>query len=85
VEQVLGAIGLEWDALFPDKPIEHGKRQRRPFLPDQVFEIARHEIAVAAICAGDMHANRSISDADYERMFLVVQRLNDIARSAYGR
>lgn len=85
VEEILGAIGLDWDSLFPPKPIEHAKGLRRPFIPAQVFDIVRQEIGVAAICAADLHASKTVSPSDYERLFLCVERLDDIARSAYGR
>ena len=85
VEQVLGAVGLGFDALFPERPIDHAPRERRPFLPADVFEIARVEIGVAAIIAADLHKTRAVSEADYERLFLVVARLGDIAGAAYGR
>ncbi len=85
VEAIVGAIGLELSDLFPDKPIEHGKRERRPFLPASVFEVVRLEIGIAVVIASDMHRNKTISEADFERLFVVVERLNDIAQAAYGR
>ena len=85
VDEVLGAIGLNFDALFPERPIEHAPRERRPFLPADVFDIARREIGIVAVLAADLHKNRTVSDADYERVFVAVERLNDIAGAAYGR
>lgn len=85
VEEVLGAVGLEFSALFPETPIAHALRERRPFLPQDVFEIARQEIGVAAIIVADMHTHRTISEADYERLLVCVERLNGIAEGAYGR
>jgi len=85
VESVLAALGLEFDALFPEKPIEHAPRERRPFLPHDVFKIARQEIGIAAVIACDMHKQREISEADYERLFLMVDRLNDIGMAAYAK
>lgn len=85
IESVLVALGLEFDALFPERPIEHAPRERRPFLPSDVFEIARQEIGIAAIIATDMHKQCEVSEADYARFFVVVERLNAIAGAAYGR
>jgi len=85
VESILAAVGLEFDALFPERPIEHARGMRRPFIPQDVFEIARREIAVVAVAAADMHKGRTISEADYERIFTAAERLDDIARAAYGR
>lgn len=85
VESVLDAVGLEFDALFPPKPIDFAKPERRPFLASDLFEIVRLEVGVVAVVAADMHANRTVSDADYDRIFLTVERLNEIAGAAYGR
>lgn len=85
IDEVLGAVGLTVNDLFPDRlPVNHGS-QRRPFLPTDVFDIARREIGVVAVVAADLHKNKVVSDADYERIFVAVERLNDIAGAAYGR
>ena len=84
-DEILGAVGLNFDALFPERPIENGKPERRPFLPADVFDIARREISVVAIVAADLHKNKVVSEADYERVFVAVERLNDIAGAAYGK
>lgn len=85
VEEVLAAVGLTFDALFPERPIEYGKPERRPFLPTDVFEIARFEISVVAIIAADLHKNKVVSEDAYERVFVAVERLHDISGAAYGR
>lgn len=85
VEHVLGTIGLTFDALFPERPIEYGKPERRPFLPSDVFEVVRREAGVVAVLAADLHKNKVVSETDYERLFVAVERLNDIAGAAYGR
>jgi hypothetical protein len=85
VEEVVSSIGLELQDLFPPRPIEHARSIKRPFLPSTVFELARQEIGIAAVIASDMHHNKTVSDEDYERLYIVVERLNEIGRSAYGR
>jgi hypothetical protein len=86
VEEILAAVGLTFDAIMPPRAIDHAvKGERRPFLPTDVFEIARSEIGVVAILACDMNAGRTISEADFERLFVASNRLSDIAGAAYGR
>ena len=85
VEHVLGTIGLTFNSLFPERSIEHGKPERRPFLPSDVFEVVRGEVGVIAIVAADLHKSRAVSEADYQRVFVAAQRLNDIAMAAYGK
>jgi len=82
---IVGAVGLDLADLFPPRSIEHAPRERRPFLPSDVFEVARFEISITAIIATDMHKQRTVSEGDYERLFTVIKRLNQIAEAAYGR
>ena len=86
VESLLDAVGLTWDAIMPERAIDHHvKPERRPFFPSDVFEIARLEIGIAAIIACDLHKNRAVSDSDYERLLTACGRLNDIASAADGK
>ena len=78
------AVGLEFDALFPPRPIEHANPERRPFMPSDVFEIARMEVSVVAIIAADMHKAHAVSEQDYERLLTAANRLANIAEAAYG-
>ncbi len=85
VEEILGAVSLTFDALFPEKPIEHGKPERRPFFPSDVFELALREITIAAVIAADLHKNRAVDETGYERLLTCCGRLNNIAEGAYGK
>lgn len=86
-DQIVGAAGIGLEELFPPKAAgsDHVRGERRPFMPADVFEIARQEIGVAAIVACDMRAGRTISEADYGRLLTCVERLDGIARAAYAR
>lgn len=88
-EAVLAAAGFEdWSVLFPERPLDPSqpaKPERRPFIPAQVFGVARHEVAVVAIIASDMHRSRTISAADFARLNVAAERLEKIAEHAYGR
>ncbi len=86
VEDVLTAVGLTFDTLFPERPppAEGFRRQRQPFFKPDVFAAARHEIAVVHLIACDMHKGKAITEADYERLFSSVDRLNEIGSAAYG-
>jgi hypothetical protein len=82
---ILGAVGLDFSDLFPPKPIEHANPERRPFMPSDVYEVARMEVGVVAIIAADMHKQRAVSDADYDRLLAAANKLSRIAEAAYGR
>ena len=82
--QVLDAVGLSYDALFPPKPVDHAGRLPRPVFRDDVFEIVRREAAIVHLIGGDLHKNRSISEDDYRRLGQAIGKLERVAGLAYG-
>ena len=86
VEEVLGAVGLSFDDLFPPRPprAEGYRSERKPWLPSDVFDVARFEVAVASLIACDLHKGRTVSDLDYGRLWTAWSRLEHIAEVAYG-
>ena len=86
VEEVLGAVGLTFDDLFPPRPprAEGYRSERKPWLPSDVFEVTRFEVAVASLIACDLHKGRTVSDLDYGRLRTAWSRLEHIAEVAYG-
>jgi hypothetical protein len=88
VEEIVGAVGLGMEDLFPPRRAAPGagtKPERRPFIPADVFDIARREIGVAAVISCDMHSHKSISDDDHDRLLQAVQTMDRIAEAAYAR
>lgn len=85
VDDVLRAVGLGFDALFPPKAIDGAKAVRRPWIPSDAFECARLEVGVVAIIAADMIERRGVSESDHARLELARARLAEIAQDAYGR
>lgn len=51
-EDILAAMGLEFDALFPPKPIGYAAPIRRPFPVADVLEALAHEALVVQMTAG---------------------------------
>ena len=87
VESILDAVELTFDDLFPPRPprADGYRPELRPFLPSDVFEIARSEVGVVFLIGCDMHKHRVISEQDYERLLMACSRLERIAEVAYGR
>lgn len=81
---ILAAVGLDWSALFPERTDHQAKPIARPWMPSDVFEVARLEVGVVAVIAGDMVRTRAIPADDYKRLHTAAARLSDIARAAYG-
>ena len=86
-EEILSAVGLAFDNLFPPRPpkVEGARPERRSWIPSDAFAIARFEIAVVFLIACDMHKGKAISDQDYQRLLTACSRLEHIAEVAYGR
>jgi hypothetical protein len=72
VEDILGAVGLDFDALFPPKPIEHAKPIRRPFPAADVLEVLAHESKVVLLAIADAQAGKPINR---ERLVTAVSRI----------
>ena len=72
--------------LFPPRPlkVQGARPERRPWIPSDVFAIARFEISVVFVIASDMHKGRAVSDEDYQRLLVAADRLENIAEAAYG-
>ena len=75
VEQVLSALGLDFDALYPEKPLEHGKRERRPFPASDVLRAISDETLIVAVAAANIAQKVDLSDADLERLMLAAERI----------
>lgn len=84
VEEVLGAIGLEFDALFPERPIEHAPRERRPFFPSDVLACLSEEALLVAVAAANLAQRVELSDADLERLMVAVSRIEAARGLANG-
>lgn len=80
VEAVLGAVGLTFDALYPEKLTGNGKtRERRPFPATDILRALLHETLVVAF-AGDKIANGELlATVDQERLTAAVERIRATA------
>ncbi len=87
VDEIVNALGLDMTSLFPPKPAQPGggtRREPRPWMPADVFEIARREVGIAAVICFDLFGGREISGEDRDRLLQVVVTLDRIAEAAYG-
>ena len=86
IEDVVSAIGLTLSDVMPERSIsDHVKPERRAFFPADVFDIALREITIATVISCDLHKNRAIDDAGYERLLTACGRLNGISEAAYAK
>lgn len=84
IEAILGALGLEFDALFPEKPIERGKPMRRPFPSADVLQCLEAEAAIVALSSIHLRTHGALSDEAHARLMLAEERIEDARRIANG-
>jgi hypothetical protein len=76
VEDVLAAVGLTFDTLFPERPIdERRKPERRSFPAADVLRALTTEIAIVVIYVADHRAGHIASHQDHERFLLACSRI----------
>lgn len=86
VEEVLAAVSLSFDALFPERPIgDHVKRERRPFNAFDVLACCEFEALVAATAASSVAAGVALSDVDRARLLVAAERLAGAVEVSRGR
>lgn len=70
VENILGAVGMDFDALFPDKPPSDHRVApvRRPFPAADVIECLSTETRIVQVAAAMMARGEDIPEADRARL-----------------
>lgn len=84
VEDILSAAGLEFDALFPEQPIEQGQRVRRPFSPLQALRCVAFEAMLAAVAASNVAQGVGMSEEERLRLYQAVGRIHHALEVALG-
>ena len=85
VESILGAIGMEFDALFPPKPLgDHVPRERRPFDAASVLEAITTETMIVAVASANIRHGETLTDANHERLFIAAERIFEARALANG-
>jgi hypothetical protein len=85
VESILSAVGMDFDALFPDKPLENATKPiRRPFPAADVLEALADESRLIALAAANVRSGVTLSDADYQRLMVAAERIQVARNYALG-
>jgi len=84
VEAILGAVGLSFSDLYPDKPGAIGKPVKRPFNASDVLALVAFESAVAVVVISDVVNNDGATEEDLERLLVAAQRLGNAAEACNG-
>lgn len=75
IESVLGAVGLDFADLFPDKPIGHAARVKKPYSVRDVVHALRLELTVAFVVLADVAADRPLDAQARERAATAAKRI----------
>jgi hypothetical protein len=83
VGDILGAVGLDFDAIFPPKPpvAERLAPIRRPFPAADVLEALAHESKVVLLAIADVQAGRELNR---ERLSVAAERIERGRQLANG-
>ena len=75
-EHVLSAVGLTFDALFPERPIGELKPERRPFPAADVLRAISLEALIVVLAASDIVNGKPLSESDLERLKVASARIS---------
>jgi len=82
---VLASLGLDFDALFPERLPDHRyKPLRRPFQAHDVLAALAHELTIAQVAASDLAAGKPLCAKDKQRLAQAVERIREGERLANG-
>lgn len=84
VEAILGAVGLSFEDLYPDKPDHVAKPVRRPFNASDVLSLVAFQSTVAVLVVSDVVHGKEISDQDFERLVFAASCLGNAAEVCNG-
>lgn len=74
VHDVLSATGLDMADLYPEKPIHHGRPERRPFPAIDALRAISFEALVVLVSAGAVLSG-TFSQSDRQRLSVAVERI----------
>jgi hypothetical protein len=75
IDEVLGALGLNVDALFPER-LAGGRSERKPFASSDVLRALAIEVQIVSIVAADIAKGVVIDTKTKDRVVLAAQRIN---------
>jgi hypothetical protein len=82
-DAVLGALGLEMEALFP-KPLGDLPRVSMPFSPMDALRALSRESAIVALCAADIADGKTLSREDADRVLTAAGRIATALEVVHG-
>jgi hypothetical protein len=75
-EDVLGALGMDWEDVMPPKLATPSKPQAQKVYPSDALRAMQSEARVVMMAAFDMAKGKQLNDEDVARLKLAMQRIN---------
>lgn len=77
VEEILGAVGMDFDALYPPRPERHEPKHgiAKPFLASSVLEVLAFEALIVVTAARQVANGETLDANDYQRLLLAAERM----------
>jgi hypothetical protein len=72
---VLAAVGLEFGALYPERPTHRQRPERRPFPAADVLRVLDREALIVATAASHLAGGGQLTDDDRARLLLAASRI----------
>lgn len=82
VQDVLAAVGMTFDDLYPPRKIQQGRPERRPFPATDVLRAIGFEALVVAAAGVALLAGQPFSNIDRERLIMAVHRIQSALTAA---
>jgi len=73
---ILQSVGLDWDAVFPEKAISHREKPLKQVLyPSEALELMHYECLIVLVSAYSMQKG-TLNQNDLERLEVSMQRIS---------
>ena len=83
--EIVSAVGMQLQDLFPDKDLgDRSRRERAPYPAADVLVVLAEEARLVAVAACNLHNGFDLTYADKERLMLAQERIEQARRLAIG-
>ena len=84
-QQILDALGLEWEVLFPDKPAFALERELRKFPASDVLTALADEAILVAVAASNVAQGVELTAEDRQRLITAANRFYNAVEMVNGK
>lgn len=84
VHEIVSAVGMGLSDLFPPRPLLDGRKpERNPFSAADALRCLAFEARLVHLAALETLEGKSLNDADFERLALAVERIDDAMEAVW--